>query len=101
MPFNRIITNYSFTIRDEERGGGFPFAVNTQFKIAIGLTDSEFKFAVNGKVFASFRYRSSNQLSKLSGLKARGEDGIRVQITSLDHITTGHSDCKGFEVYSR
>lgn len=69
--------------------------------MAIGFTENEFKFAVNGNFFGTFEYRSTNQLDKLNGLKISGANGLHMEITSVDHMNVGFIDCDGFETYSQ
>lgn len=100
MFFFCIFNLVSFHQGREERDGGFPFFIDEQFKLAIGFTETEFKFAVNGTIFGSFEYRSPNQLDKLNGLKIAGGNGLHMEVTSVDHINSGSVDCEGFETYS-
>uniref|UniRef100_A0A1Q3FNQ5 Galectin n=1 Tax=Culex tarsalis TaxID=7177 RepID=A0A1Q3FNQ5_CULTA len=86
--------------REEERSGGFPFVLDQQFKLAIALTESEFKFAVNGSVFESYAYRNANLLNVLNGFKVQCANGMQLEITNVDHMNMGVSDCEGFESYS-
>ncbi|XP_058811288.1 32 kDa beta-galactoside-binding lectin lec-3-like isoform X2 [Topomyia yanbarensis] len=86
--------------REEERLGGFPFVLDQQFKLAIALTENEFKFAVNGSVFESYVYRSANQLDTLNGFKIQCSNGMQLEVTSVDHMNMGVPDCEGFESYS-
>lgn len=89
-----------FTHSREERDGGFPFFVDEQFKLAIGFTETEFKFAVNGIPFANFEYRTANLLDTLNGMKIAGGNGMHMEVTSVDHMSSGSTDCEGFEMYS-
>ncbi|XP_055617698.1 32 kDa beta-galactoside-binding lectin lec-3 [Toxorhynchites rutilus septentrionalis] len=86
--------------REEERSGGFPFVLDQQFKLAIGLTESEFKFSVNGSVFGAYAYRNVNQLNILNGFKVQCTNGMQLEVTNVDHINIGVPDCEGFESYS-
>lgn len=86
--------------REEETSGGFPFVLDQQFKFAIGLTESEFKFAVNGSYFESYAYRNVNQLDILNGFKVQCINGMQLEITNVDHMNMGVPDCEGFESYS-
>lgn len=85
---------------NEERGGGFPFVIEQQFKLAIALTPKEFRFAVDGVHFGSFAYRSGHGIDKLNGFKMGTSHGLYLEITSVDHFQTDSSDCDGFEEYS-
>ena len=93
--FNR----YSFG--REERTGDFPFILDQQFKIAIALTEKEFKIAVNGKRFCDFVYRSSKMLTELNGLKVAPNNGMHVEVTSINHFNLDDKNCLGFEEYSQ
>lgn len=84
----------------EERNGGFPFAFEQQFKLAIALTDKEFKFAVDGEYFAAFAYRTPNVLERLNGLKISTSYGMYMEVNSVDHLEADTDDCHGFETYS-
>lgn len=94
--------NFSFGNRfgEEERHGGFPFAINQQFKMAIALTEKEFRVAVNGEFHSSFLYRTFNQLDKLNGFKIGVSYGMQIEITGVDHLPLGLSGCDSFEMYS-
>lgn len=85
----------------EERDGVFPFTVNEQFKLAIGLSERAFLFAVNGRYFGAFKYRSHDVLDHMNGFRMFGKQGMQLEITSVDHIIMGTFDCDGFENYSR
>uniref|UniRef100_A0A1B0CFH5 Galectin n=1 Tax=Lutzomyia longipalpis TaxID=7200 RepID=A0A1B0CFH5_LUTLO len=93
--------NDNLTYATEERDGDFPFVIDQQFKLAIGFTPSEFRFAVNGNYFGKFTYRSSNLLDRLNGFKVSVGNGLQLEITSVDHMNMGILDCSGFEEYSR
>lgn len=84
----------------EERDGGFPFVIDQQFKLAIAFSDTEFKFAVNGNQFASYTYKHANVLDQLNGFKTYSNRGLQLEISSVDHMHLGLSDCDGFEAYS-
>lgn len=91
-PYNFVAINSQnddLTWQNEERHStAFPFAINQQFRLTIVLADGEFRFLVNGRSLASYRYRSAQLLGRLNGLKIDGKDGVRVQILSVDHIAT-------------
>lgn len=84
----------------EDRSGGFPFALEQQFKLAIALTPKEFRFAVDGVYFGSFGYRSEFGINKMNGLKMSASFGMFLEITSVDHLQMDSNDCHGFEEYS-
>lgn len=92
VPYNFVAINSQnadLTWQNEERhAAAFPFAVNEQFQLAIVLADGEFRFAVNGRPFASYRFRADRLLGRLGGLKIEGKEGVRVQIIGIDHIAT-------------
>lgn len=92
VPYNFVAINSQnadLTWQNEERhAAAFPFAVNVQWQLAIVLADGEFRFAVNGRPFASYRYRGERLLARLGGLKIEGKDGVRVQIIGVDHVAT-------------
>lgn len=75
--------------------------IDQQFKLAIALTNQEFKFAVNGRYFASYTYKAgANVLNQLNGFKTYSNKGLQLEISSVDHIHMGQADCEGFESYS-
>lgn len=91
VPYNFVAINSQnddLTWQNEERHTAFPFAINTPFQLAIVMAEGEFRFAVNGKPLATYRYRAANWLARLNGLKIEGKDGVRVQITAVDHVAT-------------
>lgn len=96
--FSLSLSAFARFIR-EERDGVFPFYIDEQFKLAIAFCPNEFKFAVNGKPFASFEYRSSNQLAKLNGLKIGAARGMHMEITGVDHLQID-AECSDFHTYS-
>lgn len=89
---------FSFDV--EERFGGFPFALEQQFKLAIAMTPRDFRLAVDGAYFTSFNHRSEYGIDKLNGLKMGTLYGMYLEINSIDHLQMGSSDCNGFEEYS-
>lgn len=91
---------FIFRFGREERHDGFPFKIDQQFKLAIAFTDNCFKFAVNGKKFTEFNYRSPNVLPKINGIKVTTKNGMNVEITGVDHLHMGVTDCAGFEEHS-
>lgn len=84
----------------EERDGTFAFFIDEQFKLAIAFCAHEFMFAINGKPFGKFDYRSSQQLSKLNGLKITGGRGMHLEITGVDHVQSGDPECGDWHTYS-
>lgn len=95
-----LLVNFYFSFLAEEKDGGFPFVIDQQFKLAIAMTPSCFKFAVDGTYFCSFNYRTPNQLDCLNGFKLLSYNGLTVQVTTVDHLNTGNPDCEDFESYS-
>uniref|UniRef100_A0A182HMY2 Galectin n=2 Tax=Anopheles arabiensis TaxID=7173 RepID=A0A182HMY2_ANOAR len=86
--------------RQEERSGGFPFIIDQQFKLAIGLAEQEFKFAVNGSRFETYAYRAPRQLDVLNGFRIECTGGLQLEVTAVDHYYSGVPSCAGFEEYS-
>uniref|UniRef100_A0A182Q817 Galectin n=1 Tax=Anopheles farauti TaxID=69004 RepID=A0A182Q817_9DIPT len=86
--------------RQEERSGGFPFIIDQQFKLAIGLAEQEFKFAVNGSRFETYTYKTHRQLDVLNGFRIECQNGLQLEVTAVDHYYSGLPDCAGFEEYS-
>lgn len=84
----------------EERGDGFPFTLEQQFKLAIAMTPKDFRFAVDGVYFTSFNHRSEHGIDKLNGFKMGTNFGMYLEITSVDHLQMDSADCDGFEEYS-
>lgn len=90
--------NFSFGI--EERLGTFPFVLDEQFKLAIGITESGFKFSINGQYFGRFGYRTENPLPIMNGFKATAANGMHLAITEVDHIVTNSPDCDDIDTLS-
>lgn len=92
----------TFSWLSEERDGGFPFAIDQEFKLAIAMTHNEFKFAVNGRYFGSYTFKTGGGsiLEQINGFKTYSNKGLQLEISSVDHIHMGISDCDGFEEYS-
>lgn len=95
---NAMKDNYEFG--PEERDGGFPFRFNQQFRLAIAFTKNAFLFAVDGRRFCTFAYRKSRLLDTLTGFIIKTNNGMRMQVTSVDHLTSNDMDCSEFEKYS-
>lgn len=96
--FHKLILRWMYN--REERDGVFPFVYNVQFKLAIAFARHEFKFAVNGIPFETFRYRSRNQLNCLNGMKVVGSYGMHVEVTSVEYVQTETHECHGYEMFS-
>lgn len=75
-----------------------PFTLDVQFTMAIAFTRNEFRVAINGTEFCT--YRSTSQLSELYGIKMYGSFGGHIEVTSLDHVVGGPADCFDYERYS-
>uniref|UniRef100_A0A182PG95 Galectin n=1 Tax=Anopheles epiroticus TaxID=199890 RepID=A0A182PG95_9DIPT len=86
--------------RQEERSGGFPFIIDQQFKLAIGLAEQEFLFAVNGSRFETYGYKAPRQLDVLHGFRIECTGGLQLEVTAVDHYYSGVPNCAGFEEYS-
>uniref|UniRef100_A0A182J2F2 Galectin n=1 Tax=Anopheles atroparvus TaxID=41427 RepID=A0A182J2F2_ANOAO len=103
-PYYVVVRNSHATealdFRQEERSGGFPFIIDQQFKLAIGLAEQEFKFAVNGSFFETYTYKTHRLLEVLNGFHIECTNGLQLEVTSVDHYFTGLPDCAGFEEYS-
>lgn len=74
--------------------------MDEQFRLAIGITDTGFKFAINGENFGRFGYRTENPLPLLNGFKISAGNGLHLAITEVDHVVTGSTDCNGIETLS-
>lgn len=86
--------------RDEERHP-FPFVMDQMFKLAIAITETSFKIAVNGDHLFTYAYRYSNSLlDTLTGLKFLTGNGMQLEVHGIDHMNMGMSDCEGYETYS-
>lgn len=64
------------------------------------MTPKEFRFAVDGIHFTSFRHRSEYGIDKLNGFKMGTVHGLYMEITSVDHLQMDSNYCDGFECYS-
>lgn len=85
----------------EEREGGFPFQYDQEFRLAIAFGEKSFFFAVDGKYFTNFVYRTNDCLQDLNGFKITTGGGMKIHITGVDHIQMQDPDCQGFEDYTR
>jgi Galactoside-binding lectin len=74
--------------------------MDQQFKLAIALTNNEFRFAVNGQIFTVFKYRSERLLDVMNGFKVSCGNGLQLEVTGVDHMNMGQPECEGFETYS-
>ncbi|XP_055390538.1 32 kDa beta-galactoside-binding lectin [Condylostylus longicornis] len=86
---------------EEERSGGFPFVFDQQFTVAIAITEKEFLFAVDGRRFCNFVYRSSDLLQNLVGIKVTSDYGMFVNITAVDHFQMPDKACVNFESFCK
>lgn len=78
----------------------FPFVFDQQFKLVIALSTTHFLIAVNGKQFCTYKYQTKEQLQVLNGFKLFCLEGIRLEVSSVDHIYTGNGSGQGFEKFS-
>lgn len=97
---NGFLFLFSFECQHAEKKTGFPFTFGRITKIGICFTNTECKFSIFGEPFATFKYRTPNLLGKLNGFKITGGCGLRMEITSIDHIDSGSVDGNGSEKYS-
>lgn len=74
--------------------------IDQQFKLAIALTEKDFRIAIDGQFFTSFAFRPPTVLDKLNGFKISTSYGMFMEITSVDHLSLDSDDCSGFESYS-
>lgn len=90
----------------ETQSAEFPFAINQPFKIGIAICQNEFKIAVNGQKLLSLSYDSivleqgQSLWDILTGFKIKTAMDLNVQVTQVEHIQMGDSNCNGFENYS-
>lgn len=101
-PINLVIrtsTKDDLSYREEERFGDFPFVFDQQFKLAIAISNGYFLIAVDGKRFCTYKFRTQNQLDVLNGFKMFCVDGLRLEVTAVDHIYSGSPNCADFEGY--
>lgn len=93
---------FFFSFGTEERfvNGGFPFALDQQFKLAIAMTPKDIRFAVDGNYVSSYNHRSEHGIRKLNGFKILTRHGLYMEITSVDHFQLDTNECLGFETYS-
>lgn len=89
-----------FSYGIEERFGGFPFALDQQFKMAIAFTPKDFRFAIDGGFFTTFNHRSENGIEKVNGFKMGTSFGLYMEVTSVDHVQLDSNECDGFEHFS-
>lgn len=83
--------------KDEERYTNFPFTIDQQFKIAIGITDKYFKLAIDGLLHSNYQFRTENLLNILTGIKMETSNGLRLEITSVDFFDIGKPNCDDYE----
>lgn len=103
MPGYQFISNailHNFRFGAEQRSGNFPFTFNQQFKLAIAITERDFRLAVNGHFHSTFLFRSFNQLDKLNSFRIGVSYGMHLEITGVDHLPLDSSGHEGFERYS-
>lgn len=96
----KLVDLYISSWGEEHRGGGFPFTICQQFKMAILITDRDFRLAVNGSYHSSFPFRTFEQLAKLNSFHIGVSYGMQMEITGVDHLSLGPHGCESFELYS-
>lgn len=76
----------------------FPFAIRTVFKLAIGITNSDFLIAVNGKRVLSMEFRDEVRrlLGSMTGIEVVSNKGMSVEVQGVDYMLI-RPDCQGFE----
>lgn len=75
--------------------------MDQQFKMSLAFTETAFEVAINGFKFHTYNYRGSNSLlDTLMGIKFTTGNGMTLEVTGIDHMNIGMSDCEGFETYS-
>jgi hypothetical protein len=104
------LKNSFFRWMKETRIKECPVKLDKEFSIAIAMTTSAFKVAINGRHFITYEYRmiqipkssfnGHNQIfEKLTGPKIFGENGLQIQVLSVDH-TLLKEECEMYEVLS-
>lgn len=63
----------------------FPFIMQSTFKLAIAITNSEFLVAANGKRIGKMTFRDPNLLKTLTGFELFGSDGLNLSIAGVEH----------------
>ncbi|XP_053678507.1 32 kDa beta-galactoside-binding lectin-like isoform X2 [Anopheles nili] len=104
-PYYVVVRNSHATdaldFRQEERSGGFPFIIEQQFKLAILLAEKEFKFAINGRMFETYTYKTPRQLDVLNGFHIECVNGLQLEVTAVDHCYSDLPELARFEDLSR
>jgi hypothetical protein len=79
----------------------FPFEIQQVFKLAIGITESEFVIAVNGVKIMSMEFRDDIQrlLGSLTGVEVISNKGMSVGVQGVDFLFI-RPDCEGFERFT-
>lgn len=85
-------------LKDEKRFTNFPFVLNKEFLLAIAMTPSAFKVAVDGNHLLSHEFRAVKlQLPQaysdthpifehLTGFKIFAQQGMQLSVSKVDHI---------------
>lgn len=107
-----VIILFSFRwLKDEKRFTSFPFRLNKQFQLAIAMTSSCFKVAVDGKHLLSYDYRWTQQqlpsafsdyhpiFDVLTGFKIFAQNGLAINVSNVDHFQL-KEDCQLYENFS-
>lgn len=79
-----------YWINREERveiSSDFPFDVNTPFKIAIILKESDFHLKINGELCGVLNYEEDieNMFKTMNGIEIVSRDGTKVDVKSFEH----------------
>lgn len=75
--------------KEAETYGGFPFAFERVFKIAIGFDAQGVQVAINGKFYCEYPYKA--RLATFSGVKIREKNDMLLHVLELHHRTIDKS----------
>jgi hypothetical protein len=107
-----LIHNFRW-LSDEKRFNSFPFKLNKEFGLAIAITTSAFKVAVDGLHLLTYDFRAvKDQLplafdnhrhhrifESLTGFKMFALNGMEVSVSHVDHLKM-KDDCEFYEIFS-
>lgn len=107
-----LMNSLLFRWLEEVRTTGFPFEIDTKFRIVIAITEISFQIAVHGLHLITYAFKTVQPMLKyafrvnhayldqLTGFKLFSLNGMQVTVTGVDHIGMETMDCYGFENHS-
>ncbi|XP_070503216.1 32 kDa beta-galactoside-binding lectin lec-3-like [Chironomus tepperi] len=111
--FRAYLSNRAVTVNSQLENGAwrtgttvfpqpYPFISNQVFKLAIAVTNTEFRVAANGLPIISLPFMDHLQrlLGSMTGIELISDNGLNVEVQSIDFMKLDQT-CSGFENFSK